>query len=77
MLVFGLLTIKNIRQILPENQQNQIDITRNRTNSQLLKMLFVQVITILLTIFPFIICRLRASFISNNNKSQYEIAQEN
>jgi hypothetical protein len=42
-----------------------------------LKMLLIQVITILLTIIPFIVYRLRASFTSNYVKTQYEIAQDN
>ena len=46
-------------------------------NDQLLKMLLIQVITILITIGPFVVYRVRASFTSNNVKSQYELAQDN
>jgi H+/gluconate symporter-like permease len=78
MFIFGLLTIANIRQshrhVAP---QNQTQIRKHRLNNQLFKMLFIQVITILLTISPFIIYRLRASLIANNMKSQYQLAQEN
>ena len=79
MFSFGLLTMVNIRhtrrQVVPQNHQRQLK--RNRVNSQLFKMLLVQVLSILLTIAPFIVYRLRASLTSNLMKSQYEIAQEN
>ena len=79
MFFFGLLTMANIRQtrrqIVPQNYRQQLK--RTQINSQLLKMLFIQVLTIVLTILPFIVYRLRASFTSNINKSQYELAQDN
>ena len=80
MLIFGLLTIANVRQshrhVAPQNRQDQTQIRRNRLNNQLLKMLLVQVITILVTIAPFIVYRLRAS-LTSNVKSEYQLAQEN
>ncbi|CAF3923998.1 unnamed protein product [Rotaria sp. Silwood1] len=81
MLLFGFLTMANIRQMRPQifaqNQQPQTQQKKNRINNQLLKMLLIQVITILLTIIPFIVCRLRMSFIANAVKTQYEVAQDN
>lgn len=79
MFFFGFLTMANIRQtgrqIAPQNDQRQLK--RNRINTQLLKMLFIQVVSIMLTILPFIVYRLRASLTSNSIKSQYEVAQDN
>ncbi|CAF1259051.1 unnamed protein product [Adineta steineri] len=76
MFIFGILTINNIRRshhrVISQNQLSQ-----NRINNQLLKMLLIQVITILLTIIPFIACRLQLSLTLNNIKSQYEIARDN
>jgi hypothetical protein len=79
MVFFVSLTMANIRptrwQIVPQNDQWQPK--RNRINTQLLKILFIQVVNIMLTILPFIVYRLRASLTSNYIKSQYEVAQDN
>lgn len=63
------------RQIVSQNYRQQLK--RNKVNSQLLKLLFIQVLTIVLTILSFIVYRLRASFTSDANKSQFELAQGN
>ena len=77
MFIFGLLTISNIRQsqrhVRSHNEQNIAQLRRNGINNQLL----VQVITILFTVAPFSIYRIRASLTSNTVKNQYELAQDN
>lgn len=81
MFIFGLLTIANIRQshrhVTSHNQSNSISMRRNGVNNQLVKMLLVQVITILLTIAPFFAYRIRASFVTNPMRNEYQLAQEN
>ena len=81
MFIFGLLTIWNIRQshrhVASHNEPNSIQMRRNGINNQLVKMLLVQVITILVTIAPFFVYRVRASFLPNPTRSEYQLAQEN
>ncbi|CAF1004387.1 unnamed protein product [Adineta steineri] len=78
MLVFGYLTLNNIRQqrqVLPiTGVNNQI---HRRTDRYLLRMLTAQVLVIIISTLPFSIYRVYSSFTVNIAKSTFRIAQEN
>ncbi|CAF1246138.1 unnamed protein product [Adineta ricciae] len=77
MLLFGLLTLKNIRQqrfIIPAAiDHNQ---TIRRTDAQLLRMLLAQVIFIIIFTLPLSILQLYSSFTGNFSKTALQLAQE-
>jgi hypothetical protein len=78
MLLFGLLTLNNIRQrrkILPRFPHGN-PITR-RTDTQLLRMLAAQVLVVIISTLPFSIYRLYSTFTANWIKDTVRIAQEN
>lgn len=78
MLLFGLLTLNNIRpgrQVVPRlPETNQV---ARRTDTQLLRMLAIQVLVVIICILPFSIYRLYATFTANEVKDTLRIAQEN
>jgi len=78
MLLFGLLTLNNLRQrrqIVPRaSQGNQVV---RRTDTQLLRMLTAQVLVIIICTLPFSIYRLYSTFTANLVKDTLRIAQEN
>jgi len=78
MLLFGLLTLHNLRQrrkiAVRLSDKNQV--TR-RTDTQLLRMLTAQVLLIIVFTLPFSIYRLYSTFTVNLTKSTLRIAQEN
>ncbi|CAF3492710.1 unnamed protein product [Adineta steineri] len=77
MLLFGLLTLNNIRQhrrVVPTiSRNNQI---LRRTDNQLLRMLIAQVLVIMIATLPYSINQLYSSFTVNITKSTLRIAQE-
>jgi hypothetical protein len=78
MLLFGFLTLNNIRQqrrVLPVIGEHT-RITR-RTDRQLLRMLAAQVLVIIISTLPLTIDRLYASFTASVAKDALRIAQEN
>ncbi len=78
MLLFGFLTLNNIRQqrrVLPVIGEHT-RITR-RTDRQLLRMLAAQVLVIIISTLPLTIDRLYASFTESVVKDALRIAQEN
>ncbi|CAF2942876.1 unnamed protein product [Rotaria sp. Silwood2] len=87
MLIFGLWTISNIhktqRRIRVENNEIRHNIRRNeqllkkKRNRSLLKMLLVEVILLILLIFPQAIQKLHATITIYENKSQYHQAIDN
>ncbi|CAF1446844.1 unnamed protein product [Adineta ricciae] len=81
MLVFGILTVKNIRQnrrISPLLIRINRHIERHRrTDRQILRMLAVQVLVIIISTTPSCIVRLYSSFTESIIKDAYRIAQEN
>jgi hypothetical protein len=78
MLLFGLLTLKNVRQRrqvgpwMPETNRRV-----RRTDVQLLRMLAAQVFVIVISTLPFCVYRLYASFTTSLTKSTLRRAQEN
>ena len=77
MLLFGLLTLNNIRQrrrIIRRNNENRVI---RRTDIQLLRMLTIQVIVIILSTLPFSIYQLYISFTGHFVKSTLQTAQDN
>jgi hypothetical protein len=78
MLLFGSLTLNNLRQrrqIVPRASQNN-HITR-RTDIQLLRMLTAQILVIIICTLPFSIYLLYSTFTATLTKSTLRIAQEN
>jgi hypothetical protein len=80
MLIFGLLTIKNIRRnrrlVQPTaNVQNQSNI--NRRDNQLLTMLLLQVMIIIIFTLPFAIQKLVNTFTTTTNQTSLQKAQYN
>jgi hypothetical protein len=80
MLIFGLLTIKNIRRnrrlVQPiANVQNQSNI--NRRDNQLLTMLLLQVMIIIIFTLPFAIQKLINTFTTTTNQTSLQKAQYN
>ena len=78
MLLFGCLTMNNLRQrrqALPRARQtNQIS---RRTDTQLLRMLAAQVLVVAISLVPFCIYGLYTSFTANLDKDTLRLAQEN
>ncbi|CAF1212532.1 unnamed protein product [Adineta steineri] len=78
MLLFGFLTLNNIRRhrraVSNVPRTNQI---LRRTDNQLLRMLIAQVFMIIIATLPFSIYQLYTSFTSSFTKSTLQIAQEN
>ncbi|CAF0825404.1 unnamed protein product [Didymodactylos carnosus] len=78
MVVFGVLTITNVRKI---HRQVSTTATANvrlkRKDRQLILMLLFQVIVIIVTILPLTIQKLYATFTANNIKSPIQVAYEN
>ncbi|CAF1518989.1 unnamed protein product [Adineta steineri] len=78
MLLFGILTLNNLRQhrqIVPTTSgTNQIV---RRTDNQLLRMLIAQVLMIIIATLPYSIYQLYTAFTSNVVKDILRIAQEN
>lgn len=78
MLLFGLLTLNNVRQ---HRRVCPIAVATNRlvrrTNTQLLRMLAAQVLVIIVCTLPFSIYRLYASLTVNVSKDTLRVAQEN
>lgn len=77
MLLFGFLTLKNIRQrreIVRRNAENR---SFRRTDSQLLRMLTAQVLVTIVATLPFSIYQLYISFTGSFQKNTFQIAQDN
>ncbi|CAF1481477.1 unnamed protein product [Adineta steineri] len=78
MLLFGFLTLNNIRQrrqVVPTVAgTNQLV---RRTDNQLLRMLIAQMLVIIISTLPFSVYQLYAAFTSNFSKSTLQLAQEN
>jgi len=77
MLLFGFLTLKNVRQRRQLVQRVDENRSTRRTDSQLLRMLAGQVLLIIITTLPFCINQLYTSFTSSFTKSPLKIAQDN
>jgi hypothetical protein len=77
MLLFGFLTLKNVRQHRQIVQRVDQNIASRRTDSQLLRMLTAQVLVIIIATLPFSINQLYSSFTSSFTKSTLKIAQDN
>jgi di/tricarboxylate transporter len=77
MLLFGFLTLKNVRQLRQLVQRAGENIAIRRTDSQLLRMLAAQVLVIIIATLPFCVYQLYISFTSSFRKSTLKIAQDN
>jgi hypothetical protein len=77
MLLFGCLTLKNVRQRRQLVQRAGENRATRRTDSQLLRMLAAQVLVIIISTLPFCIDQLYISFTSSFTKSTLKIAQDN
>jgi hypothetical protein len=83
MLIFGLLTLKNLRRnrrfVLPiSNVQNQLKINSiKRRDNQLLAMLLLQVMIIVIFTLPFAIQKLLNTLMPTTNQTSLEKAQSN
>jgi hypothetical protein len=77
MLLFGCLTLKNVRQLRQLVQRAGENRATRRTDSQLLRMLAAQVLVIIIATLPFCVNQLYISFTSSFTKSTLKIAQEN
>jgi hypothetical protein len=77
MLLFGFLTLKNVRQRRQLVQRAGENRVIRRTDSQLLRMLAAQVLVIIITTLPFCVYQLYISFTSSFTKSTLKIAQDN
>ncbi|CAF1653418.1 unnamed protein product [Adineta ricciae] len=78
MVVFGCLTVRNIRQrarIAPIAARNVQ--TFRRSDAAILRMLAAQVMVIIICTVPFSVYRLYSSFTANLTKTTYRLAQEN
>jgi len=77
MLLFGFLTLNNVRQRRQLVQRVGENRSIRRTDSQLLHMLAAQVLVIIIATLPFCVYELYSSFTSSFTKSTLELAQEN
>jgi growth hormone secretagogue receptor len=77
MLLFGFLTLKNVRQRRQLVQRVGENRAIRRTDTQLLRMLAAQVFVIIIATLPFCVDQLYTSFTSSLKKSTLRIAQEN
>jgi len=77
MLLFGFLTLNNVRQRRQLVQGVGENRSIRRTDRQLLRMLAAQVLVIIISTLPFSIDQLYTSFTSSFTKSTLRIAQEN
>jgi hypothetical protein len=77
MLLFGCLTLKNVRQRRQLVQRAGENRATRRTDSQLLRMLAAQVLVIIISTLPFCVDQLYISFTSSFTKSTLKIAQDN
>jgi len=77
MLLFGFLTLKNVRQRRQLVQRVGENVSIRRTDSQLLRMLVAQVLVIIIATLPYCLYLLYASFTSSFTKSPLKIAQDN
>jgi growth hormone secretagogue receptor len=77
MLVFGLLTLKNVRQRRQLVRRAGENRAIRRTDTQLLHMLAAQVLVIIIATLPFCVFQLYSAFTSSFTKSTLRIAQEN
>jgi hypothetical protein len=77
MLLFGFLTLKNVRQHRQLVQRAGENTGIRRTDSQLLRMLAAQVLVIIVATLPFCVFQLYTSFTGSVTKSTLRIAQEN
>ncbi|CAF1256733.1 unnamed protein product [Adineta ricciae] len=79
MLLFGILTVRNIHQhhrIIPTHSDNNQRHNR-RTDMQLLRMLTIQVLFIIVSTMPSSAIRLYSSFTATTTKNAFQTAQEN
>jgi hypothetical protein len=77
MLLFGCLTLKNVRQHRQLVQRAGENRAIRRTDRQLLRMLAAQVLVIIISTLPFCVNQLYTSFTSSFTKSTLKIAQDN
>jgi hypothetical protein len=77
MLVFGLLTLRNVRQRRHLVRRARENTAIRRTDTQLLRMLTAQVLVIIIATLPFCVFQLYSAFTSSFTKSTLRIAQEN
>jgi len=77
MLLFGFLTLRNVRQHRQIVRRFQENSNNRRTDSQLLRMLATQVIVIIIATLPFSLYQLYTSFTTTISKSTYQVAQDN
>jgi hypothetical protein len=83
MLVFGLLTLRNVERskrlvVMPAtNLVNTTNQTNRKTNSNMLRMLIVQVLVYSITGLTFSIALIYTAIIANQTKNVYQVAQEN
>jgi hypothetical protein len=77
MLLFGFLTLKNVRQRRQLVQRAGENRAIRRTDIQLLRMLAAQVVVIIIATLPFCVNQLYISFTSSFTKSTLRIAQDN
>ncbi len=77
MLLFGLLTLKNVRQHRQLVRRAAETTAIRRTDTQLLRMLAAQVLVIIIATLPFCIDTLYTSFTSSFTKTTLKIAQDN
>jgi len=77
MLLFGLLTLKNVRERRQLVRRGGDNTAIRRTDTQLLRMLTAQVLVIIIATLPFSINQLYIALTSSLTKSTLRIAQEN
>jgi hypothetical protein len=77
MLLFGLLTLKNVRQRRQLVRRAGENTAIRRTDTQLLRMLTAQVLVIIIATLPFSIIQLYSALTGSFTKSTLRIAQEN
>jgi uncharacterized membrane protein (UPF0182 family) len=77
MLLFGFLTLKNVRQRRQLVRRAGENTGIRRTDTQLLRMLAAQVLVIIVATLPFCIDTLYTSFTSSFTKTTLKIAQDN
>jgi hypothetical protein len=77
MLLFGFLTLKNVRKRRQLAQTVRENRAIRRTDSQLLRMLAAQVLVIIIATLPLCVNQLYISFTSSFTKSTLKIAQDN
>jgi hypothetical protein len=77
MILFGVLTLKNVRQRRQLVRRAGENTAIRRTDTQLLRMLTAQVLVIIIATLPFSIIQLYSALTSSFTKSTLRIAQEN